>query len=152
MTGERGMALPLALMALVVIAALIAASFSGAVLEQRLGRGALSGVQVAGAAEAGAAATVGQWQALGLDLLAPGQTAALPTTSLPGRVSSTGSVRRLNSELYLVRVEAIRSDADGAVLARRGSGLVVRVRDSMTPGLLPVVPLPGRGWLRRAWD
>ena len=67
------MVLPLALLALVVIAAVVACAFASAYLEQRIGRNTLYAVQAAGAAEAGAAAVVGAWEAHGLSLLAPGR-------------------------------------------------------------------------------
>jgi hypothetical protein len=140
------MALPLALLALVVIAALVAAGFAAAHLEQRIGRNALYAVQAAGAAEAGAAVVVGEWDALGLGLLAAGDSSVLPTAPLAGRTAYAPAVTRLNGELFLVRVEGTRTDADGGLLARREVGLLVRVADSAVPGAAPVRPLGNRAW------
>jgi hypothetical protein len=140
------MALPLALLALVVIAALVAGGFTAAHLEQRIGRNALYAVQAAGAAEAGAAAVVGGWEGLGLGFLAPGASAVLPAAALPGPTAYSPTVTRLNGELFLVQVEGTRSDAGGGMLARRDVGLLVRVADSTIPGAPPVWPLRNRSW------
>ena len=142
------MALPLALLALVVIAALVAGGFMAAHLEQRIGRNTLYAVQAAGAAGAGAAAVVGGWEGLGLGLLAPGDSAVLPAAPLPGPAAYSPTVVRLTGQLFLVRVAGIRSDADGGALARREVGLLVRVADSAIPGASPVWPLRNRAWVQ----
>jgi hypothetical protein len=144
---ERGMALPLAVMAVVVIAALVACGFAGAVLEQRIGRNALYAVQAAGAADAGAAMVVGEWSTHGLGLLATGDSSVLPSVPLPGRASYGATVTRLNGELFLVRSEGVRSDAAGGMLARRDVGVVVRLMDSAAAG--SVRPLANRAWVTR---
>ena len=143
---NRGIALALALLALVVIAALVAAGFAAAHLEQRIGRNTLYAVQAIGAAEAGAAAVVGEWEGHGLGALVPGDSAVLPSVPLPGRAAYSPTVVRLNGELFLVRVAGIRSDADGAALARRQVGLLVRAADSAGPGSPLVWPLRNRAW------
>jgi len=140
------MALPLAILALVVIAALVAGGFAAAHLEQRIGRNTLYAVQAAGAAEAGAAAVVGEWEGHGLSLLAPGDSAVLPATPLPDRTAYSPTVVRLNGELFLARVVGVRGDADGGALARREVRLLVRVADSTLPGAPPVWPLRNRAW------
>jgi hypothetical protein len=140
------MALPLALLALVVIAALVASGFASAHLEQRIGRNTLYSAQAAGAAEAGAAAVVGAWEGYGFGLLAPGDSAVLPAPPLPGRTAYSPTVTRLNRELFLVRVAGVRADAGGGALARREVGLLVRVADSAIPGAPPVWPLRNRAW------
>jgi hypothetical protein len=141
------MALPLAVMALVVLAALVACGFAGAVLEQRIGRNTLYAVQAAGAADAGAVMVVGGWSTHGLDLLATGDSAVLPRVPLSGRASYGATVSRLNGELFLVRSEGVRSDAAGGILARRNIGVVVRLPDSTAAG--PVRPLANRAWVMR---
>ena len=140
------MALPLALLALVVIAALVAGGFAAAHLEQRIGRNTLYAAQAAGAAEDGTVAVVGEWDGHGLGLLAPGDSAVLPTAPLPGHTAYSPTVTRLNGELFLVRVVGVRSDAGGGALARRDVGLLVRVADSAIPGAPPVWPLRNRAW------
>jgi hypothetical protein len=141
------MALPLALLALVVIAALLAGGFAAALLEQRMGRNLLYAVQAGGAAQAGALAVVSEWDDHGLSLLAPGDSAVLARAQLPGRAAYAPTVNRLNGELFLVRVEGTRSDADGRALARREVGLLLRTADSAGTGSLPVRPLGNRAWV-----
>lgn len=145
---RRGMALPLALLALVVIAAIVAGGFAVALLEQRIGRNTLYAAQAAGVVEAGAAAVVVGWEGYGLALLALGDSAVLPTAALPGRTAYSPTVIRLDEKLFLVRVVGIRRDAGGGELARREIGLLVRSADSVVPGLLLVRPLANRSWTR----
>jgi hypothetical protein len=145
-SGRRGVVLPAALLALVVIAALVGATFASAHLEQRLGRNTLYAVQAAGAAEVGVVTIVDRWNAYGLHLLGPGQSTAPPGEVLPGPCTYTSTVRRLNGQLYLVEVEGLRTDAAGTGLARRRVALVLRLADSASAPL-PVVPLADRAWL-----
>jgi hypothetical protein len=145
--ANRGMVLPLALLALVVIAALVACAFASAYIEQRIGRNTLYAVQAAGAAEAGATAVVGAWETLGLSLLGPGERAVLPTEVLPGSSTYTPSVRRLNDQLFLLEVEGIRVDADARPLARRRLGVLLRGVDSAPTGMPVVRPLAQRAWI-----
>jgi hypothetical protein len=142
------MALPLTLLALTVVAALVAVGFGAALLEQRIGRNTLYAAQAAGAAEAGAAAAVvGEWDAHGLGLLAPGGTAVLPAVVLSGGTAYTPTVIRVNGHLFLVRVTALRRDGGGGVLARREVRLLLRAADSAVPGSPPVRPLLNRAWV-----
>ena len=148
MSGTRqGMALPLALLALVVIGGLVTAAFASAFVEQRVGRNTLYAVQAGGAAEAGMAAMIGAWDAHGFSLLSPGERAVLPGERLAGLGAYTAVVTRLNGELFLVGVEGVRTAADGTPLARRELGLVLREADSAVAGLPPVAPLAQRSWV-----
>lgn len=137
------MALPLAVLALVIVAALVAVSLAGSLVEQRVGRNGLYAVQAAGAADAGVAEVVGGWEAHGLGGMAVGETTALPAVRLPGRTEYASLVTRLNAELFRIRVQANRTDADGEGLAAREAGLIVRVADS---GSASVRPLSNRAW------
>ena len=101
--SERGMALALAIFALVVVGALVAGAFLAGHLEQRTGRSTLYAEQAADAAEAGAAETLASWDALDLNALAPGTTAAFPTVPLAGRSAYRPTVSRLNGQIFLVQ-------------------------------------------------
>jgi hypothetical protein len=140
------MVLPLALFALVVIAALVGSAFAAAFVEQRVGRNTLYAVQAAGVTEAGAAEVVGEWEAHGLSLLGVGESRVLAGGALPGRGVYTPTVRRLNDRLFRLDVEGLRTDADGRPLARRQLGVTLRLADSAGAGLPPVVPLANRAW------
>ncbi|HEX4814951.1 MAG TPA: hypothetical protein VFV66_19590 [Nonomuraea sp.] len=142
------MALPLALIALVVIGAAVAGAFSLAHLEQRVGRNVMYAVQASSAAEAGAVAALAGWDGLSLGALSPGAAAVLPSGSLPGPSAWAATVTRLNGELFLVRVEGSRLDAQGGLLARRVVSVVVRAAEGAPPGWPPVAPLAHRAWDR----
>jgi hypothetical protein len=145
---ERGLALPLALLALIVIGAVVAGGFAMAMLEQRAGGNALYLVQAAAAAEAGAAGTVGEWEAHGLVTLPPGDSAVLPEVHLSGGSAYRAVVRRLNAELFELRAVGTRLDGDGGILARRELELLLRRSDSAAPGAPVVRVLANRAWSR----
>ena len=142
----RGMALPLALFALVLIGGLVAVGFAVAQLEQRVGRNTLYAVQAGAAAETGALWVVADWDGQGLAALAPGEGRTLPSLELPGGSSYEASVRRLNDALFAIAVVGTRHDADGGTLAQRDVGLTLRRADSALAGALPVMPLAHRAW------
>jgi hypothetical protein len=142
---ERGMALPLALFTLVVLAAVIAGRFALAWLEQRIGRNVLYAVQARGAAEAGIASVIGSWEAHGLGSLPPGASTGLTGGALPGPAAYAPTVTRLSGELFLLRVEGTRLDAGGGLLARRVVSVALRVADGAATGS-PVIPLTDRAW------
>ena len=145
--GDRGgMALALAVLALLVIGALVAGGFAAAHLEVRVGRNTLYAAQASGAAEAGAVSVVANWDSDHLGALAPGDGASLPAVPLPDLAAYEPSVVRLNQELFVVRSLGTRSDATGGVLARRVVSLVVRLADSAAPGSPTVRPLANRAW------
>jgi hypothetical protein len=136
----------LALLTLIVIGAVVGGGFVLGLLEQRTGRNALYLVQAAGAAEAGAAAVVAEWQAHGLGALLPGDSASLAVVRLEGGAEYQATVHRLNAELFELRVAGTRTDADGGTLARRELGLVLRAADSAAAGESSVTPLANRAW------
>ena len=140
------MALPLALLALILIGGLVAVGFAVAQLEQRVGRNTLYAVQAGTAAEAGALSVVAAWDGHGLAALAPGEERTLPSVELPGRTSYEATVRRLNEALFAIAVVGTRHDADGGTLAQREVGLTLRRADSAAAGALPVIPLSNRAW------
>jgi hypothetical protein len=125
--SERGMALAIAIFALVVVGALVAGAFLAGHLEQRTGRSTLYAEQAADAAEAGAAETLAAWDALDLNALAPGTTAAFPQVTLPGRSAYRPTVSRLNGQIFLVQSLGTRVNAGGNTLARRTIGIVARL-------------------------
>ncbi len=140
------MALPLSMFVLVVIGAIVTGNLAVALLEQRTGRNILYAVQAAGAAEAGVTGVVAVWDSYGLDGLVPGDSAVLPAVQLSGGTTYQARVHRLNTELFQLRAMGIRSDAGGAVLARRQLGLILRRGDSAVAGAPTVVPLAHRAW------
>jgi hypothetical protein len=145
--SEQGIALAAALLALIVIGALVGGAVLAAQLEHRMGRNTLYAVQAAAAAEAGVSEVLASWEALGLGALVPGESVSLPAVSRPSRTAFAPTVRRLNGELFLVRVVGSRSDAAGAALAERTVGMLARTAETPGPGSPPVAPLASRSWL-----
>ena len=80
--SERGMALAVAIFALVVVASLVAMAFYSGRLEQRAGRNTMYAAQASDAAEAGAAVILGNWDQYALNNLAVGATRVL--SLIPG--------------------------------------------------------------------
>src|SRR5882724_10031595 len=66
-TNERGMALAVAIFALVVIGALVAGAFYASTLEQRTGRNSMFAAEAAQAAETGPMAVLANWDAYALN-------------------------------------------------------------------------------------
>lgn len=128
LADERGMALAVAIFALVVVGALVAGAFYAGNLEQRTGRNAVYASEAADAAEAGANYVLSDWDQFNLNNLAVNDSATVPlTTSLGARVSVTPKVIRLNNDLFLVRTLGRRTRADGTVLAQRAVAQLARL-------------------------
>jgi hypothetical protein len=129
LTDERGMALAVAIFALVVIGALVAGAFFAGHLEQRTGRNTLYAAQAADAAERGVAGVVSDWDQFNLNNLPIGGAPTLiaTTTTNGGRVQYTQNVRRLNNDLFLVSSLGSRLDASGGKMAQRSVAMVTRL-------------------------
>jgi hypothetical protein len=127
LNDERGMALAVAIFALVVIGALVAGTFFTGQLEQRTGRNSVYAIEAAQAAEAGSPLVLSDWDQFNLNNLPNGDSLILPTQSLGTRISYKPTVTRLNSDLFLVRTLGTRSGASGTVLAQRSVGTLVRL-------------------------
>jgi hypothetical protein len=145
---ERGMALALAIVALVIVGALVAGAFFSATQEQRAGSNTRGGLQALGAAEEGGYEVIDNWSIPsyntrhiypypgGGDSLALG--AGYPS-SWTGAAHSTGVyggyLYKLNGELYLVDMTG-RDSTGGtnAALVQSGGGgrmrlgLIARIR------------------------
>lgn len=128
-SNERGMALALAVFALVVIGALVAGTFFAGRLEQQSGQNTLYAGQASEAAEAAISQSLGGGlNSSGmLALVAGGDGAALSTVSLGGNAVGTPSVRRLTETVWLLRGDGELDDAGGTVLARRSVGQLIRL-------------------------
>jgi hypothetical protein len=103
-SGDRGFALPVTMFALVVIGVLIAGFFFAAWQEMKLGLNSRTSVRAMGAAEAGLNTTVANWQTRPWNSLAVGDSSAFSGTLAAGAGSYAGYVRRLNLQLFLIRV------------------------------------------------
>jgi hypothetical protein len=126
LTDERGMALAVAIFALIVIGALVAGAFFAGHLEQRTGRNTLYAAQAADAAEIGVSKVLSDWDQFNLNNLAVGVPTSIGTTTT-GRIRYTQDVRRLNNDLFLVQSLGSRLDASGNTLAKRSVAMVSRL-------------------------
>jgi hypothetical protein len=131
---ERGIALAIALFAMVVIGILISGAFFSGRVEQQSGLNTFFAGQAAEAAEAGISDAIGTMtpgDLLGLTV--GGAAASLGTVSLGGRVDVSRQVSRLTSSLFLVRSTGSRRDAAGTAIATRSAGSLIRL---VTPDLM----------------
>ncbi|MBA2457379.1 MAG: hypothetical protein H0V43_00300 [Gemmatimonadales bacterium] len=127
LTDERGMALAVAIFALVVIGALVAGVFFAGHLEQRTGGSSLFAAEATQAAEAGSAVVLADWDQYNLNNMLVGATVVVGTTKMGTRTASSRSVRRLNDELFLITTLGTRTDVAGTVLAQRTVGTLARL-------------------------
>lgn len=123
--NERGMALGLAVVALVVIGGLVAAALTVGVPEQRGGRNAIKLDQAFVAAQEGVQLQVANWKAGH----AYNRMAVNDSASFGGMLPKSsgwyrGKVRKLSTSLFLVESEGFSADSQ----ARQQVGLLVRLR------------------------
>jgi hypothetical protein len=128
LADERGMALAVAIFALVVVGALVAGAFFAGNLEQATGRNSVYAAEAADAAEAGAANVLADWDQFNLNNIANGDSVSVPlAASLGARVTVTPQVKRLNDDLFLVKTLATRTTPGGTILAQRTVATVARL-------------------------
>ncbi len=126
-TDERGVALPVAIFALVVIGALVAGTFYAGRAEQQTGQSTMYAAQAAEAADAGLSAALATGDAALYEPILEGTTLDLGTVSLGARVSASTQVTRLTESLFLVQALGRSDDAAGNPLATRAVGVLTRL-------------------------
>jgi hypothetical protein len=142
---ERGMALALAIIALVIVGALVAGAFFSATQEQRAGSNTRGGLQAFGAAEEGGYEVIDNWvgnigtyntrHIYPLDSLALAGYPSSWTTAAHSTGLYGGYLYKLNGELYLVDMTGRDStSAANTALVQTGGGgrmrlgLIARIR------------------------
>jgi hypothetical protein len=148
-TDRRGVALPVALFAIVVIGALVAGTFFAGRLEQQSGLNSFFALQAAEAAEAGLADAVSSTPPALLEALAiGGPPAELERLGLGPGVNADRRIFRLTGTLFFIRSTGVRENPAGAALATRTAGLLARL--VVPAGGLPegLVPLAERAWVQ----
>jgi hypothetical protein len=128
--NERGVALAVAIFAIVIIGMLIAGVFYGAYLEQRTGENTLYARQAFEAAETGMVATLNTWDQAVYGAFPVDTPQALPAVTV-GRTRYTPSITRLNGQIFLVSARGEQLSGSGGVLARQLLGTLARL--SPTP-------------------
>ncbi len=131
-SDERGIALAVAIFALVIIGALVAGTFYAARLEQQTGRNTFTAAQAAEAAEAGLKDAVATQTAAGLLALPvdPNLTAGgtqLPDLPVGGYTTAKRTINRLTENVFLVRSLAARTEGAGTQVASRTIGQLIRL-------------------------
>ena len=132
LTDERGIALAVAVFALVVIGALVAGTFFSGRLELLTGRNTFIAAQAAEAAESGLTQAAGSQTTAAL-LALPINANPVNATSLGAfpvngaHTSATASINRLTDVLFLVRSVGVRTNAAGGQLAARSLGQLIRL-------------------------
>jgi hypothetical protein len=152
-TDERGIALALALFAMVIIGALAGSTLFAGRLEQQSGQNAVFAAQVRESAELGLSEATSSMTAGSLAALSVGHGPMnLDTIMLGNGVSVSREVSRLTSSMFLVRARAIRRSTGGRVLASRSLGLMVRLPPVSAPSdTLPEGSGAGPQWVERGW-
>lgn len=126
---ERGMALAIALFAIVVIGALVAGTAFAGQLEMGGGRSAMATSQAMEQAETGLAEAFENWQPT-WNALAAGDSVFGPTTTANGnRNRRTYRVLRLGGVLAFVHSTGERLSAGGDILASRELGMLARIHE-----------------------
>src|SRR5213075_2566030 len=133
---ERGMALAVAIFALVVVGALVAGAFFAGTQEQRVGENQRRVQQSFGVAEAGAQERVMSWQPEQMNkrLSYPQDSVAIgPNTPAPGGTGSYGGYSyKLGSNIFLIDITGRDRASAGGVIAGGGGerqriGLITRI-------------------------
>jgi hypothetical protein len=140
-SNERGVALAVAVFALVVIGALVAATFFAGRLEQQTGRNSMLAMQAAQVAEAG----LGEAVAVSLNSATLNAMTIAPTASansasiltLGNYDGPTGSylgasrtVKRLSENLFLVTALGAKRSSSGDTLARQSLAQLIRLNSA----------------------
>ena len=142
------MALALALFALVIVGALVAATFFVGRLEQQSGQNTLFAFQAAEAAEAAVSDAVASLTEPALQALPLGSTLALPDIALGDRAIGRRVIIRLTGSLFLIRATGRRLDAAGSDLAVRVLGSLVKLVPDSISGSNVVRRVRERSWMQ----
>jgi hypothetical protein len=150
---QRGVALPTAIVALVIIGALIGANFLTGRLEHQSGRNIMFAAQAREVAEAGIADGLAGADPARLETLALGDSPLdLGPLALSSGLVATRTISRLTSSLFLLRSIGVRVGPAGDPLATRSIGLIVRVLpvvpDSVGAPQTRLVPIAERAWVQ----
>lgn len=134
-SDERGIALVLAVFALVVIGALVAGTFYAGRIEERSGQGTVASSQAFAAAEYGLDSTISPWNRSTYNGMGTGYANRITVTTMNagsrGRASVT--VTKLNNQLFLVQSTGSQLNAANSVLTRRVLSRLVRLNLASMP-------------------
>jgi hypothetical protein len=129
LSDERGIALAVAVFALVVIGALVAGTFFVGRLEQQTGQNTFYVAQAAEAAQAGIERALVEAKGATYDAMVAGANPTpLSSLVLTGNLTATRTVQRLTNSLWIIRAVGSRANAGyGGVQATRKLASLVRL-------------------------
>jgi hypothetical protein len=127
LTNERGIALAVAIFALVVIGAVVAGTFFVGRVEHQSGQNTIYAAQAAEAADAGLSDAIAGGQAAVYNPMAIGATVDLGDITLADSITSSRQVTRMTESLFLVQSLGRRANASGNPLATRTVGAISRL-------------------------
>lgn len=121
---ERGVALIVSLIGIVMVGALVTGVFASGYVEQRTGENTRSMERAFAVAEYGLSETIAQWNILVYNRLNPGEVLSVSGTVPGGTGAYTGTVRRLNGEQFLIDITGRETRAN----ARQRLGSLTKLR------------------------
>ncbi len=124
---RRGMALPLALFALVILGMVVAAILWAALVERLAGDNTLHALKARQAADASWPAALDLADSIELAAPGPGDSLPLSPMALPGRASARTTVHRLGPRLLLLHAVGLAHAVDGAIVARHDVEVLVAI-------------------------
>ena len=131
LSDERGIALAVAIFALVVIGALVAGTFFAGRLEQQTGENTFYASQASEAAQVALTQAVQTQTSAALQAMASGTnvtpTTAVSSMSLGGKVYGSSTIQRLTNSVWLVKAIGQKVNAEGDQLATRSLAQLVRL-------------------------
>jgi hypothetical protein len=148
-TDQRGIALALALFAVVVIGALVSGSFFAGRLEQQSGQNTIFAAQALEAAEAGLSDVLANADPAVVEALPVGSSPLDLDPLVPGTgVTAERQITRLTSSLWFLRSTGTRRNAEGNSLATRSLGLLVHVVPGNGAASSRFSPIAERAWVQ----
>lgn len=123
-SARPGIALLLSLVAIIIVGGIASAIAASALIEQRSGDTARRQNQAFAVADAAAGEIIGNWNSGVWNQMAIGAAQAVSGTSPEGTGTFTGSVTRINSEIFLVDV----TGRDRRSQARQRLAMLVKLR------------------------
>lgn len=122
--NRRGMALFVSIVAIIVVGALVTAVMATTTLEQRTGETTRRQNQAFAVADAAMGGVVANWVSGSWNMMTVGTSQNISGTSPNGTGTYTGSVSRVNSEIFLLDV----TGKDRASQARQRLAMLVKLR------------------------
>jgi hypothetical protein len=145
---ECGIALAVALYALVVIGALVSGSFFAGRLEQQSGQNSMFAAQALAAAEAGLDDMLVNTDPAVLEALPIGARLGFVPLAVGRNLGAERQILRLTNSLLFVRSSGTRTNADGTPLATRALGLLVRILPAAGAAPERLSPVGERAWVQ----